>query len=169
MTPSLLEECWQLVNQLVRDDYASIGTVAYPEPNSSGTTEIPPIDEHSADWSCISVALGPLFCLYSRMLRSSPYVTDMDLRQRRSLLENSRIAEQVQIFPFFFFYFSMQGMESCDFFCLNYLVVNLNLIAKIISHVGWDLEPRFYHKTIGSGFIKDQWIIAIILPHVFVI
>nr|CDS18951.1 lisH domain and HEAT repeat containing protein [Echinococcus granulosus] len=93
-TPSLLEECWQLVSQLARDDYASVGTAAFPESNSTGATEIPPLDEHSADWSCISVALGPLFCLYSRMLRSSPYVTDMDLMQRRNLSENSRIAEQ---------------------------------------------------------------------------
>ncbi|KAL5108085.1 RAB11-binding protein RELCH [Taenia crassiceps] len=92
---SLLEECWQLVSQLVRDDYASIGTVAFPESNSSGTAEIPLVDEHSSDWSCISVALGPLFCLYSRMLRPSPYVTDTDLKQRRSLSENSKIAEQV--------------------------------------------------------------------------
>ncbi|KAL5963263.1 RAB11-binding protein RELCH [Taenia solium] len=95
VTPSLLEECWQLLSQLVRDDYASIGTVTFPESNSSGTTEIPPVDEHSADWSCISVALGPLFCLYSRMLRPSPYVTDMDLKQRRSPSKNSGIAEQV--------------------------------------------------------------------------
>ncbi|VDK32785.1 unnamed protein product [Taenia asiatica] len=95
VTPSLLEECWQLLSQLVRDDYASIGTVTFPESNSSGTTEILPVDEHSADWSCISVALGPLFCLYSRMLRPSPYVTDMDLKQRRSLSKNSGIAEQV--------------------------------------------------------------------------
>ncbi|VDM19772.1 unnamed protein product [Hydatigera taeniaeformis] len=94
-TPTLLEECWQLLNHLARDDYASIGAVTFPESTSSGTTEVPPVDEHSADWSCISVALGPLFCLYSRMLRSSPYVTDMDLKQRRNLSENSRVSEQV--------------------------------------------------------------------------
>lgn len=90
-----MEECWQLANQLARDDYTSIGTAVFPDPNSSSSPETPFIDEHSADWSCISVALGPIFCFYSRMLRSSPHVTDMDLKERHNLSENGRLAEQV--------------------------------------------------------------------------
>ncbi|VDD79438.1 unnamed protein product [Mesocestoides corti] len=94
--PSLLEECWQLASQLARDDYTSIGTAAFTD-FSSPVLESQPIDEHSADWSCISVALGPLFCLYSKMLRPSPYVAEMDLRDRRSLSEDARIADQVLV------------------------------------------------------------------------
>lgn len=88
-------ECWQLANQLARDDYTSIGSTGLPDTISGANAELPPIDEHSADWSCIAVALGPLFCLYSRMLRSSPHVTDSDLKERQNLSENSRIADQV--------------------------------------------------------------------------
>lgn len=93
-TPGLLEECWQLASQLARDDYASIGSVGLSDSGSAIGAELPPIDEHSADWSCIAVALGPLFCLYSRMLRSSSHVTDSDLKERRNLSENGRIADQ---------------------------------------------------------------------------
>ncbi|KAM3187988.1 hypothetical protein ACTXT7_001223 [Hymenolepis weldensis] len=93
-TSELLGECWQLANQLARDDYTSIGAMGLPDTISGANAELPPIDEHSADWSCIAVALGPLFCLYSRMLRSSPHVTDSDLKERQNLSENSRIADQ---------------------------------------------------------------------------
>uniref|UniRef100_A0A0R3T8Y2 HEAT repeat-containing protein 1 n=1 Tax=Rodentolepis nana TaxID=102285 RepID=A0A0R3T8Y2_RODNA len=91
----LLEECWQLASQLVRDDYTSIGAMGMPDASNGASTDLLPIDEHSADWSCVAVALGPLFCLYSRMLRSSPHVTDLDLKERRNLPENGRIADQV--------------------------------------------------------------------------
>ncbi|VDL46310.1 unnamed protein product [Hymenolepis diminuta] len=94
-TSELLGECWQLANQLARDDYTSIGATGLPDTVSGANAELPSIDEHSADWSCIAVALGPLFCLYSRMLRSSPHVTDSDLKERQNLSENSRIADQV--------------------------------------------------------------------------
>ncbi|KAM7542647.1 hypothetical protein Aperf_G00000007512 [Anoplocephala perfoliata] len=96
VTPGgLLEECWQLANQLARDDYTSIGAVGPSDSSSAIGVEAPAIDEHSVDWSCIAVALGPLFCLYSRMLRSSSHVTDSDLKERRNLSENVRIADQV--------------------------------------------------------------------------
>uniref|UniRef100_A0A0V0J4T2 Uncharacterized protein n=1 Tax=Schistocephalus solidus TaxID=70667 RepID=A0A0V0J4T2_SCHSO len=85
----LLNECWQLASQLVRDDYAAIGTAAtiFPEEEAQ-------IDSESADWACIAYALGPLFCFYSRLLRPSVHVTDADLK-RLNLSENYRLSEKV--------------------------------------------------------------------------
>lgn len=109
-TSSLLSECWQLASQLARDDYAAIGTVVNLLASSVATEE--ELDTESADLACIAVALGPLFYLYSRLIRPTVYVTDTDLK-RRKLFESSQIADQVRFGEYFLLFSIIDFFGEC--------------------------------------------------------